>query len=219
MKATSHSSGFCNGVQGRSLLLAVLSGIALAGLVGCAPAQLSPHVARTMVDLRQDLVLGKTKVESTTATLTDLMKNPRLNTERQISFYQKEMSDLEQVAQRVRDTHTAMQANSSEYFKKWEGELGQIQNKEIAAAGAGRREASMKAVETVREKLDDAKEALAPFMSNLRDISRYLKQDQTAEAVTAIKPVIQKTLNQKQTALQKVDAVIAEIDRITRSVQ
>jgi len=31
--------------------------------------------------------------------------------------------------------------------------------------------------------------------------------------------VIQKTLNQKQTAVKKVDEVIAEIDRITKSVQ
>lgn len=219
MNSKSNSGRFPRGATGRSPLLPGLVATVLVGLVGCAPAQLSPHVARTMVDLRQDLVLGKTKVDSTTATLTDLMKNPRLNTERQVSFYHKEMNDLEQVAQRVRDTHTAMQANSNEYFKKWEGELGQIQNKEIAAAGAGRREASMKAVETVREKLDDAKDALAPFMSNLRDISRYFKQDQTAEAVTAIKPVIQKTLNQKQTAVKKVDEVIAEIDRVTKSVQ
>jgi hypothetical protein len=219
MKSKSDLNGLLPSATWCAPLQLGMAAAVLAALVGCAPAQLSPHVARTMVDLRQDLVLGKTKVDSTTATLTDLMKNPRLNTERQVSFYQKEMSDLEQVAQRVRDTHTAMQANSDDYFKKWEGELGQIQNKEIAAAGAGRKEASMKAVETVRAKLDDAKEALSPFMSNLRDISRYFKQDQTAEAVTAIKPVIQKTLNQKQTALKKVDEVIAEIDRITKSVQ
>lgn len=203
----------------RSPLLPGLVAAVLVSVAGCAPAQLSPQVARTMVDLRQDLVLGKTKVDSTTATLSDLMKNPRLNTERQISFYQKEMNDLEQVAQRVRDTHTAMQANSNEYFRKWEGEIGQIQNQEIAAAGAARREASMKAVETVRQKLDDAKDALAPFMSNLRDIGRYFRQDQTADAVAAVKPVVQKTLSQKEAALRKVDEVIAEIDRITKSVQ
>jgi hypothetical protein len=219
MKSRLHSHEFANHAQGRLLVLAGLLSTILAGLAGCAPAQLSPHVARKMVDLRQDLVLGKTKIESTTATLSDLVKNPRLNTERQVDFYQKEMSGLEEVAQRVRDTHMQMQANSDQYFKQWEGELGQIQNKEIAAAGAGRREASMKAVETVRAKLDEAKEALSPFMSNLRDISRYFKQDQTAEAVVAVKPVIQKTLAQKQTAFRKLDEVIAEIDRITKTVQ
>ena len=219
MKSKSNSNGLLLGATCRAPLQLGLVTAVLAVLMGCAPTQLSPHVARTMVDLRQDLVLGKTKIDSTTATLTDLMKNPRLNTERQVGFYQKEMSDLEQVAQRVRDTHTQMQANSNEYFKKWEGELGQIQSKEIAAAGAQRREASLKAVQTVRVKLDVAKDALSPFMSNLRDISRYFSQDQTAEAVVAIKSVIQKTLNQKQTAVKKVDEVIAEIDRITKSVQ
>lgn len=188
-------------------------------VVGCAAPQLSPQVARKMVDLRQDMVLGKTKIDSTTATLNDLMKNPRLNTERQVAFYQKEMTDLEGTAQRVRDTYTQMQTNSNKYFEEWNKELNQIQNKDIASAGTQRKEESVKAVETVRQKLDEAKEALAPFMSNLRDISRYFRQDQTAEAVVAIRPVIQKTLSQKQAALKKLDEVTAEIDKITKTVE
>ncbi len=204
----------------RSLLVfAGLAALMLSGVVGCATPQLSPHVARKMVDLRQDLVLGKTKIDSTTTTLSDLTKNPRLNTERQVAFYQKEMSDLEEVAQRVRDTHTQMQANSNQYFQEWDKELGKIQNKEIASAGTQRMEASMKAVEAVRQKLEEAKETLAPFMSNLRDINRYFKQDQTADAVVAIRPVIQKTLSQKPAAVRKLDEVAAEIDRITKTVE
>jgi hypothetical protein len=220
---TKVSSGGCDvaRVGGKSALAGLgLVALLLSGAAGCASTpQLSPHVARKMVDLRQDLVVGKTKIDSTTATLSDIMKNPRLNTERQIAFFQKEMGEMEQVAQRIRDTHTQMQAKSDQYLQEWDKELGQIQNKEIASAGAQRKEVSAKAVDGVRQKLEDAKQVLAPFMSNMRDISRYFKQDQTADAVAAVKPVIQKTLSQKQEALRQLDAVIAEIDRITKSVE
>jgi hypothetical protein len=172
-----------------------------------------------MVDLRQDLVLGKTKIESISTTLNDLMKSPRLNTERQVGFYLEEMERLEEISQRVRDTHTHMEANSDEYFSEWNKELGEIENRDIAAAGAERREASMKVVTRVRAKLDEAKEILAPFMSNLRDIGRYFKQDQTADAVVAIRPVIQKTLAQKEAAVRKLDEVISDIDQATRGVE
>lgn len=74
-------------------------------------------------------------------------------------------------------------------------------------------------MDAVRQKLDDAKQALAPLMSNLRDISRYFKQDRTADAVAAIRPVIQKTLSQKQEAVRDLDEVAAEIDRITMTVE
>ena len=73
------------------------------------------------------------------------------------------MAELEAIAQRVRDTHTQMQTNSNQYFQEWDKELGQIQNKEIAAAGTQRREASIKAVEAVRQKLGRCQAGPCPF--------------------------------------------------------
>ena len=201
------------------IVLVTMGFLFLSGLGGCAPAQLSPQVARSMVDLRQDLTLGKTKIESAASILTDLMKNPRGNTARQIELYQKEMACLEEIAQRVRDTHTRMEVKSDEYFQTWEKELGQIQNKDIAAAGAQRKQASLKAMETVRDKLDAAKGVFSPFISNLRDISRYLKNDETADAVTAVTPVIRKTLAQKQASIKSIDDVITAIDQVTKTSQ
>lgn len=198
----------------------LLLGCAVLG-TGCATtgAQLSPQTATSLVELRHALAGGKAQLERTSETLRDLVKNPRLNTERQIALFTEDMVRLENEAQRIRDINTDMQAKSEAYFETWRNELEGIENPKIAAAGRKRKKASLETMQAVRQKLDEAKETLSPFMSNLRDINRYLQQDQTVDGVTALTPIIEKTLKMEKNAIKQLDAVIAEVDNVTKSVK
>ncbi|MEW6535604.1 MAG: DUF2959 family protein [Candidatus Auribacterota bacterium] len=172
-----------------------------------------------MVNLRHSLANGKLYLERTSETLRDLVKNPRLNTQRQIDLFNQEMVELERVAQEVRDINLDMQTNTSNYFDSWNNEVAQIQNPEITAAGQKRIEESQKVMSEILVKMEQAKSNIGPYISDLRDIQRYLQKDQTADGVMALKPAIDKTLNRENVALQELNQIINAIDKITLSVE
>jgi hypothetical protein len=188
---------------------------------GCATtrAQLSPQTATSLVDLRHALSSGKIHLERTSQALRDLVDNPRSNTQRQIDLFIDEMADLEVEAQRIRDINTRMQARAAEHIEAWDKEVAGIENPEIARAAKSRQEETHATMEAIRAKLDDAKEVLSPYMSNLRDTERYLRQDQTVDGVLSLTPIIRKTLSMQSRAMRQLDGIIAHIDDVTRSVE
>jgi septation ring formation regulator EzrA len=203
----------------KSLVLHGLMGVVLWSAVGCAQLELTPQVATSLVELRHELAGAKMQLGTVTAALADLQKNPRLNTAQQVQTFHREMGTLEERITRIRDINTRVQAQSDEYFKAWSGEVNKINNPTIAATGKEREQRSREVVEAIRAKLDAARRAVSPFMSDLRDIDRYLQRDQTSQAVEALRSVMQQTLAGKEGAAREVDGVIAEIDRATSSVQ
>jgi len=189
-------------------------------MTGCASTvQLSPQSAKSMVELRHALVGGKTQLERTCETLRDLSKNPRLNTERQILFFKQELVKLENESLLIRDVSTMMHARNDQYFTTWSKEIKEIKSSDIAATSEERMKSSQLTVTTVRTKINNAKNILAPFMSNLRDINRYFNQDQTAEGVEALSSQIKQVLGEKPKAIKALDEVIKEIDKATSSVK
>jgi hypothetical protein len=188
-------------------------------VVGCVQAQLSPEVARSMVQLRRDLSNTSAQLERTTSTLADIARNPRLNTEQQVGFYREELVKLEQTNQVVRDVAMQMETNAEQYFKTWAADMGEVQDAQLAAAAKARSEASVEAVNAVKARLEEIKRVGAPLMSGLRDLDRYFKNDKTAEGAQAAVPTIKKTLALEGPVISKVDAAIAQIDQITKSVE
>ncbi|UCG32990.1 MAG: hypothetical protein JSU68_15165 [Phycisphaerales bacterium] len=187
--------------------------------IGCAQAQLSPEVARSMVQVRRDLSNTKAQLERTSATLRDIEKNPRLNTEQQIGFFREEMVKLEQAIQQVRDVRMDMETKSEEYFEAWGAEMGKMEDQQLAAAAKARRDASMQAVKAVQAKLEEVSTTGSPLMSGLRDLDRYFEHDETAEGAQAAVPTIQRTLGLKDPVIWKIDEAIAQIDQVTQSVE
>jgi hypothetical protein len=197
----------------------LLAGLLLVAATGCASQQLDPRVARSMVDLRRDLSGAKAQLERTTSTLADIAKNPRLNTDQQVQFFDEEMEKLETSVQHVRDVATQMDTNTERYFNAWNKEMGELHDPQLASAAKDRNAASRKAVETVQKRLDALKEDGAPMMSALRDLQRYFKNDRTGDAAHAAVPTIQKTLAQKNRVNTRIDEAIAEIDSVTKTVE
>ncbi len=62
--------------------------------------------------------------------------------------------------------------------------------------------------------MQGANESLVPFISDLQDIQRYLGNDLTAQGIAAISDVVKETNTNAETVEKKLDAAIAEIDRV-----
>lgn len=200
-------------------VLTILSGIYLMSAVGCATQQLDPRVARSMVELRNDLSSTRAQLDRTMSTLSDIAKNPRLNTGQQVGFFVSEMDKLEESIQVVRDVATQMEADTEKYFTAWSAEMSKMQDQQLANAARDRNEASRRAVADVKGKLENLKEEAAPLMSALRDLQRYFKADTTADAAHSAVPTIEKAIAKKPAVNAKLDEAIAQIDSVTKTVE
>lgn len=187
---------------------------------GCAPkAQMAPETATGLVELRHALATGKICMERAIEALEDVSQSPRANTQIQIELFAREMAALDAEAARIRGIDNRIQAAAETHFAAWETEIKNVRNPKIAAVGEQRHKKTRETMEGIRSKMHDASIAVRPLMSNLQDINNYLAKDKTAEAVQGMRQSIEDTLKMKTNSINKIDAVIAYIDDVTRSVQ
>jgi chorismate synthase len=80
-----------------------------------------------------------------------------------------------------------MKAQGADYFAKWDKESAQIQNEDIRGRSETRRNEVASRFNRMSEQYDQAKTAFRPFLSDLRDVQKFLSTDLTAGGLAAIR--------------------------------
>jgi hypothetical protein len=111
-----------------------------------------------------------------------------------------------------------MKEQGQAYFKQWETELSQVNNPEIRTL-AEQRKAELKATfESIRTYSEPLKAQFDPWMSNLKDLDKYLANDLTIAGVEMAKPLFKKTTNDGLEVQKSMDALIAELNTLAATI-
>ena len=73
------------------------------------------------------------------------------------------------------------------YFAGWDQESAQIQNEDIRSRSETRRNEVAARFARISAQYDDARTAFQPYMSDLRDVQKFLANDLTSGGLAAIK--------------------------------
>ena len=148
------------------------------------------------------------------ASLNSLVGQPGTDLGTQYKQFVKEVKSTDKQAKKLRDRADKMNAQNGAYFEAWDKDLETIQNPDIRKRSEERRAAAFDSYKKIDTVMQSANESLDPFLADLRDIQRYLGNDLTAAGIAAISDVVKKADANASTVQERIDAVVAEIDRV-----
>jgi uncharacterized protein YhaN len=151
-------------------------------MIGCASTgpQQALKTTSSMRDTKDELLLTKAQVRATMTSLNSLVGESENDLRTQYAQYSKEVKSTDRQAKKLRDRADKMNAQSGAYFTTWEKNLETIQNPDIRKRSEERRAQAFDSYKKIDTAMQSANEAFDPFLSNLKDIQRYLGNDLTA---------------------------------------
>jgi len=174
----------------KTLLLSNLFAVVVTGLLsGCATPNYDKS-AGTAVALKQssDLIAkGDVQIDVSLAALNDLLSNPQPDLRKQYDTFANSVDELSATSADVAAKTKDMKAQGAAYFAGWDQESAQIQNEDIRSRSETRRNEVAARFARISAQYDDARTAFQPYMSDLRDVQKFLSTDLTSGGLAAIK--------------------------------
>ena len=201
-------------------LLVFLSCVAIAltaHLAGCATTghKQGAKTASSMNDAQDELLKTKGQIEATTTILNEFGKQEGIDLPTQYKEFGKAIDSVESQFRKARKRVEKVNEEGTKFFQEWEKEAALITNQDLKDRSEKRKNNLLGSFNKIGASMQPAEETYNAFMSDLRDIEKYLSIDLTPEGLVEISDTIKKA-NADGSKLQKqIDAVIAELSRVT----
>jgi phage shock protein A len=156
---------------------------------GCASDNYKES-ATTAVELNQSsgmITKGNRLIDESLADLNDLVSNPYSDLRPQFKRFNNAVDELGESVKDVAGKAGEMKSQGKDYFARWDKESAQIQNEDIRTRSETRRNEVASRFDRISEQYDETRTAFRPFMSDLRDVQKFLSTDLTTDGLAAIK--------------------------------
>jgi hypothetical protein len=204
-----------------SIALAMMA-LATAALVsGCGTTSGYKQADKTgagIAEFRDEVVNGKKAIDATMKSLSDIAATANTDPRKAFEQYSKDVSNLESTAAKIRKRNQAMQEQGQAYFKKWEQQLAGVSNPEIRSLAEQRKAKLQETFESIRKYSEPLKAQFDPWMSDLKDLQRYLSNDLTIGGVDAAKDLFKNTTSHGLEVQKSMDTLVAELNTVAATI-
>lgn len=190
------------------VVIATAAGI-FAGCSSPTGYQKGARAGTAMNTAANNITRTSDQIERTLTALNDLVNHPQNDLPRQFRTFTSEVNTLDSLAKQVSTQAADMKARGAAYFDRWSQELATIQNENIRNRSEARQKEVAARFQTVAANYDQAKASFQPFMSDLRDVQRFLATDLTPGGISAVKKFATKA-NENAVPLRKSLATLAD---------
>jgi len=201
--------------------LAITTLTSAAILSGCGTTAGYKQADKTgagIAGFRDEIVNGKKAFDATMKSLSEIAATATTDPRKAFTQYSKDVSNLESTAAKIRKRAQSMQEKGQSYFRMWEDELANISNPEIRALAQERQAKLRETFESIRQYAEPLKAQFDPWMSDLKDLERYLSNDLTIAGVDAAKSLFKKTTQEGLKVQESMDALVAELNTVAATI-
>jgi hypothetical protein len=201
------------------LLIALVAGATL--FSGCGTTSGYKQADKTgagIAEFREEIVKGKTAIDATMKSLGDIAATANTNPRKAFEQYTKDVNNLESTAATIRKRAQSMKEQGQTYFKQWEQELATVSNPDIRKLAEQRKAKLQETFESIRKYSEPLKAQFDPWMSNLKDLQKYLGNDLTVSGVDAAKSLFTKTTEEGLDVQKSMDALLAELNTVAATI-
>ena len=160
------------------------------GLFACKSSDKGAATGASVTKAADQIEQGIQELDATVASLHTLVDQPTGDLTAHRKAFEKSLSKLEDTADDLSKTATAMKERGQAYFAQWNEQLATIQNEDIRNRTEERRTAIEASFNELQTDYTEAKNAFEPLLANLRDIRTALKADSTMGGIEAIAPAL-----------------------------
>jgi len=179
-------------------LRGLLTVTAIAGFItGCASDNYhkSADTGAALTSASRMIAKDSDLIDESLRDLDDLVTNPNPDLRKQFRKFNRAVNELGDSASDVASKAGEMKSKGGDYFAGWDKESAQIQNEDIRNRSETRRNEVAAHFERISRQYDETGTVFRPFMSDLRDVQKFLSTDLTAGGLAAIKDTAAKASN------------------------
>ena len=129
-------------------------------------------------------------IDGTLTSLNDLVQKPAADLRPQYKAFVENLATVQATAKSVAETRRAMGERDKEFFAKWDEQLALIKNEDIKARSQGRKDEVKQQMLALKKSYTEAEMAFHPFLSDLKDVQKYLSIDLTTGGLASIKDTV-----------------------------
>lgn len=183
---------------------------------GCASTgmQRSAKASTSIRDVDSELRKFVVQCDTTAASLDSLIKPEQGDLKKSFNKYSDQLAKLDHEGKRVVKRLDEMKSHSSEYFSEWEKQGDAFTNPEIRELSEDRRAKLAEIYDRVPKAGAGVKGAYTSYLTNLREIQKFLSNDLTPKGIESITPVASKAVQDLDTLKTSIQPIITALDEI-----
>jgi hypothetical protein len=205
----------------RTLTLASATALAALLAAGCGTTSGYKQADKTgagIAEFRTEIVNGKQAIDTTMKALDAVAVSANTNPRKAYEQFSKSLANLESVAAKARKRGEEMKAQGQAYFAQWEKQLAEVQNAEIRTLAAQQKAKLQATFDSIRKYTEPLKAQFDPWMSDLKDLDKYLGTDLSVSGVDAAKSLFRKTQSEGLEVQKSMDALVAELNTVAATL-
>jgi seryl-tRNA synthetase len=185
-------------------------------LGGCATTGMdrSVNTSNSIKDVDSEIRNMIVKIDATAASLDSLVVAGNPDLRNSFDSYTDNVTKLDNEGKRVIKRTDEMKARSKEYFSEWEKQGDAFTNEEIRELSSERRNKLAEIYARVPAAAAGIKATYQDYLTDLKEIQKYLSTDLTPKGVEAIVPVAKKSVQNLDALKTSLKPVIEALDDI-----
>jgi len=190
----------------------VATGAAAALLAGCATSgyEAGNKTATNIEKAANKIAALTSQVDATLATLNELVSQPKPDLRPQFKAFESGLKSLEKSAADISKARMAMGNEGKEFLAKWDAQIAQINNEDIKARSQARKTEVFEKLQAIKRSYAEAEVAFKPYLSELRDVQKFLSVDLTQGGLTAIRDSVTKATANSVPLKQALDKLASD---------
>jgi hypothetical protein len=201
---------------------AALAAFALQALApwnaSAAGYKLADKTGASISDFRNDIITVKKSVDAAMSSLDKILVTAAEDPRKAFKEFDKAVPRVEDTAKKAKKRAEDIQARGQAYFKDWEKELGAVNNPEIRKLAEERKVKLQATFNSIKTLMHPVRDEFNTWLSDLKDLQRYLSSDLTITGIDAAKSQIQKTKAGGLAVQTSMDQAIAELNTIVATL-
>lgn len=204
----------------KNIILNLFALTAAAVLSGCATSgyQQADKAGQGIANFRDAIVNGKQAIDVTVKALDQVAVTANTDPRKAFEQYSKSVAGLESAAARARECSADVKAQGKAYFARWEKDLAEVKNEDIRKLALQRKAKLQETFESIRRYTEPIKAQFDPWMSDLKDLQKYLANDLTIQGVDAAKGLFVKTQAGGMEVQKSMDALVNELNTVAATI-
>lgn len=166
-------------------ILVLLSGCAITG------RERATETTTSMRAVEKDYQQALVQIDATNAALEDLVRPQQGDLKKSFDAYTKNVTRMEKLGKQLTKHTEKMTTQGDDYLAEWENSYT---NPEIQALSEQRRVEVREVYSKIPEASVGIKGALKSYLTDIKEIQKYLANDLTPRGIDAIRPVARKAV-------------------------
>jgi chromosome segregation ATPase len=185
-------------------------------LGGCATTGMDRSVkaSNSIKEVDREIRKMSVQIDITAASLYTLVNTGKPDLKKSFKSFTDNLADLDKEGTKVLKRVEEMKLRNKEYFEEWEKEGDAFTNSEIRELSTERRNRLAEIYARVPAAASGIKGTYHAYLTDLKEIQKFLSTDLTPKGIEAITPVANKSVQDMDSLKISLQPVIAALDDI-----